>query len=94
MTNPNLESTRPRFSIRSLLVLTSSVAALCSVYRQIPLDSVIWPTAIYFVAWISPFASVGFDITPARRGLLTGGIAGLIVGALVLICLMQPEVRD
>jgi hypothetical protein len=76
---------RLKVNIRSLLFLTTGIAALCKLYRSVPFGSLAVPIVVYFLAWVVPGASIGFDNWPCRKGLIVGGIVGAVLGGLILL---------
>ncbi|PHS17699.1 MAG: hypothetical protein COA78_02955 [Blastopirellula sp.] len=83
-----------QFSIRSLLSVTAGVAVLCMLYRAIPLESLVASSIIYFLAWIIPGISLGYDMKPSRNGLIIGGLIGLFAGAFLLILIPHSVPRE
>ena len=91
---PTRRTVRLRYSIRSILLLTAGVAILCTLYSLIPYDSVIAPSIVYFLTWIIPFASVGYDVYRSRKGLKLGGMVGALLGGVLYIWQGWPVPRE
>ena len=92
----NTERVAPklRVSIRSMLIATLGVAAVCAMYAQIPHDTLFWPIATIVGAWVVTSSSVGYDVSSTRRGLLAGAIVGLLLGLLMFLWLSRPVIRE
>jgi len=91
----NAENRRLRFSIRSMILLTFSVAAICGIIVNIPHDSMFIVLAMYVSAWLVPAASFGFDYNQSIEGIKNGLIRGavLCVLSMFVINLFLPTVQ-
>ena len=92
----NTERVTPklRISIRSILLVTFGVAPVCAMFAQIPYDTSFWPCVTIVAAWAIPSASLGYDVSPTRRGLLIGVVTGLSIGVLIYLWLSRPVIRE
>ena len=92
----NTERVTPklRISIRSILLVTFGVAAVCAMFAQIPYDTSFWPCVTIVAALAIPSASLGYDVSPTRRGLLIGVVTGLSIGVLIYLWLSRPVIRE
>ena len=85
-------STPMQLSIRSLLVVTTSVAFVCAMYAAIPLSSHLVALAILLLAGASTMASIGYDFNGQVSGVAIGAILGSVVGWAVYAWLSRPVI--
>ena len=76
-----------KFSIRSALAIVSAISLLLGIAVNPQIN--IFPISIlaWFVAWILPAASIGYDFNRSRTGATNGAIAGGLIGVFVLALL-------
>ena len=82
----------PQFTIRSLLMLMVGVALLVTVVTAFVANVRSQVTSIvlihcYFLAWILPCTSIGFDISRSRSGGIRGALTGIALAVLFVIVL-------
>ena len=83
-----------QFSIRSIMITTGSVAAVCALYAAIPLHYRFIPPAVFLAAFGVASASIGYDFHPRLKGTVVGAIVGLVIGFAVYLWLSQPVPRE
>lgn len=87
----------PRISLRSLLLVMGGVAVLSALIVPYQLGHKIWPyhgmellrnygaqLLLYFVAWLIPAMSIGYDNSPSKKGLLFGAAVGFALAETIL----------
>lgn len=85
---------RERLTIRSVLLSILGMVLLYSLYVSVPLDSMVVSSIVYFLAWLAPGASLGYDLCRSRRGITIGLLVGAWLCGLLLLWLMQPVARE
>ena len=68
-------------SVRSLLVLVTTIAAMLALFGLVPGDKPITPyliMSIYIFAWLIPAGSFGYDANPTSAGFVKGALIGLV----------------
>lgn len=83
-----------RFSIRSILIVTASVGAVCAMFAAIPLESEYIALAVLLAAFGVAAASIGYDLHPRVRGAVFGTAIGLVAGFAIYLWLSQPVIRE
>lgn len=86
---------RPRFSIRSILALTYSIAAACGILFTSLHNSALLGLTLYVSAWLLPAPSIGFDYDQTFNGVKNGLWRGFCCCILftVLISFFLPAVQ-
>lgn len=83
-----------RLSIRSVVLSILGMVLLYIQYASVPLDSPVVSSIAYFLAWLVPGASLGYDLGRSRDGIAIGALIGALLGGLLLLWLMQPVARE
>ena len=85
-----------RVSIRTLLAITFSIAAMVSLVVVEPNGyTFLWAYPTYIACWLVPSASIGYDYHGSRDGIWAGVIRGgiLCVLSFLILVMFLPAVQ-
>ena len=92
----DLSTKKLKLSIRTLFVLTLSVAAVLAMFVNEPNDfTILWAFPTYIACWVIPAASIGYDYSNSPDGIWSGIIRGGILCflSIVLMSAFLPAVQ-